>query len=82
MMGQEASTLASEYGPQWMNMPNFASRYQAARSWLPCAGGLAGLTLPAANITAPIIIKKTGSDPESLIFIVDSHPMDLRTAKA
>src|ERR1700680_4075136 len=32
MMGQEASTLASEYGPQWMNMPNLASRYQRVRS--------------------------------------------------
>src|SRR5271165_136437 len=31
MMGQEASTLASEYGPQWTNMPNLASRYQAVR---------------------------------------------------
>src|SRR5258708_37375429 len=27
-----ASKLASEYGPQWMNMPNLASRYQRARS--------------------------------------------------
>jgi hypothetical protein len=27
-MGQEASTLATEYGPQWMNIPNLASRYQ------------------------------------------------------
>jgi hypothetical protein len=25
MMGHEASTLASEYGPQWMNIPNLAS---------------------------------------------------------
>src|ERR1700687_738700 len=33
IMGQEASTLASEYGPQWMNMPNLASRYQRVRSW-------------------------------------------------
>src|SRR5579875_2705667 len=24
-MGHEISTLASEHGPQWMNMPNFAS---------------------------------------------------------
>jgi hypothetical protein len=32
IMGQEASTLASEYGPQWMNMPNLASRYQRVRS--------------------------------------------------
>src|SRR5205823_8079276 len=32
MMGQEASTLASEYGPQCMNMPNLAFRYQAVRS--------------------------------------------------
>ena len=33
IMGQEASTLASEYGPQWMNMPNLASRYQRVRSF-------------------------------------------------
>src|SRR6266576_6999836 len=32
MMGHDASTLASEYGPQWMNMPNLALRYQAVRS--------------------------------------------------
>src|SRR5580704_7948800 len=32
MMGQEASTLAWEYGPQWMNMPNLACRYQRVRS--------------------------------------------------
>src|ERR1700730_7816429 len=32
IMGQEASTLASEYGPQWMNMPNLASRNQRVRS--------------------------------------------------
>src|SRR5882672_1142342 len=32
MIGQEASTLASEYGPQWMNIPNLALQYQAARS--------------------------------------------------
>src|SRR5213082_3759352 len=32
MMGHEASTLASEYGPQCMNMPNLAFRYQAVRS--------------------------------------------------
>ena len=32
IMGQDASTLASEYGPQWMNMPNLASRYQRVRS--------------------------------------------------
>src|ERR1035437_3496658 len=31
MMGQEASTLASEYGPQWMNMPNLACRNHAVR---------------------------------------------------
>src|ERR1700746_1474069 len=32
MIGQEASTLANEYGPQCMNMPNLASRYHAVRS--------------------------------------------------
>jgi hypothetical protein len=32
MIGHEASTLASEYGPQWMNMPNFAARYHDVRS--------------------------------------------------
>jgi hypothetical protein len=32
IMGQEASMLASEYGPQWMNMPNLASRYHRVRS--------------------------------------------------
>src|SRR5580765_1171734 len=32
MIGQDASTLASEYGPQWMNIPNLALRYQAACS--------------------------------------------------
>src|SRR6266436_10310741 len=32
IMVQEASTLASEYGPQWMNMPNLALRYHAVRS--------------------------------------------------
>src|SRR6266436_7410917 len=32
IMGQEASRLASEYGPQWMNMPNLASRYQRVLS--------------------------------------------------
>ena len=32
MMGHEASTLAREYGPQWINMPNFAARNQAVRS--------------------------------------------------
>src|SRR5580692_5637298 len=32
MMGQEASTLACEYGPQWMNIPNLALRYQLVRS--------------------------------------------------
>jgi hypothetical protein len=32
MIGHEASTLATEYGPQWMNMPNFASLYQAVLS--------------------------------------------------
>src|ERR1700682_4655725 len=46
IMGQEASTLASEYGPQWMNMPNLASRNQRARSFAklepnprPCING-------------------------------------------
>jgi hypothetical protein len=33
IMGHEASTLASEYGPQWINIPNFASRYQRVRSF-------------------------------------------------
>src|ERR1700687_1399178 len=32
IMGQDASTLASEYGPQWMNMPNLALRYHSVRS--------------------------------------------------
>src|SRR5580704_9359122 len=32
IMGQDASTLPSEYGPQWMNIPNFASRYHRVRS--------------------------------------------------
>jgi hypothetical protein len=32
MIGHEASTLACEYGPQWMNMPNLALRYQVVRS--------------------------------------------------
>src|ERR1700730_14850866 len=32
MIGQEASTLAREYGPQWMNMPNLASRYHEVLS--------------------------------------------------
>src|SRR5260370_33093522 len=32
MIGHEASTLASEYGPQCMNMPNLAPRYHAVRS--------------------------------------------------
>src|ERR1035438_3792269 len=42
MIGQEASTLACEYGPQWMNMPNLALRYQLVRSYAtpsPCAKG-------------------------------------------
>src|ERR1039458_7067034 len=30
-MGQEASTLATQYGPQWMNMPNLACRNHAVR---------------------------------------------------
>src|ERR1017187_6829071 len=34
MIGQEASTLACEYGPQWMNMPNLALRYQLVRSYI------------------------------------------------
>src|SRR5436190_3825814 len=33
IMGHEASTPASEYGPQWINIPNFASRYQRVRSF-------------------------------------------------
>ena len=43
MMGQEASTLAREYGPQWMNMPNLACLNQAVRcaSASPLAGGVA-----------------------------------------
>jgi hypothetical protein len=32
MMGHEASTLATEYAPQWMNIPNFAALYQAVLS--------------------------------------------------
>ena len=32
MIGQEVSTLASEYRPRWMNMPNLALRYHAVRS--------------------------------------------------
>src|SRR5437667_1332732 len=32
MIGHEASTLASEYGPQWMNIPNSALRNKAVRS--------------------------------------------------
>src|SRR5579863_10225641 len=32
MIGHEASTLACEYGPQWMNIPNLALRYQVVRS--------------------------------------------------
>src|SRR6202049_2094561 len=32
MIGQEASTLAREYGPQWMNMPNLASRHHEVLS--------------------------------------------------
>src|SRR5579862_650423 len=32
MIGQEASTLAWEYGPQWINIPNLALRYQLVRS--------------------------------------------------
>jgi hypothetical protein len=31
MMGHEASTLAREYGPQWMNMPNLARLNQLVR---------------------------------------------------
>src|SRR5208283_5457885 len=43
MMGQEASTLAREYGPQWMNMPNLACLNQAVRcaSDSPLEGGAA-----------------------------------------
>ena len=32
IIGQDASTLACEYGPQWINMPNLALRYQLVRS--------------------------------------------------
>src|SRR5580704_10387079 len=32
MIGHEASTLAWEYGPQWINIPNLALRYQVVRS--------------------------------------------------
>jgi hypothetical protein len=32
MIGHEASTLATEYAPQWMNIPNFAALYQAVLS--------------------------------------------------
>jgi len=32
ILDPEASTLATEYGAQWMNMPNFASRYQVVLS--------------------------------------------------
>src|ERR1700722_17430250 len=32
MIGHEASTLACEYGPQLLNMPNLALRYQVVRS--------------------------------------------------
>src|SRR6266700_6283464 len=32
MMGHDASTPATEYGPQWMNIPNFAFRNAAILS--------------------------------------------------
>jgi hypothetical protein len=40
MMGQEASTLAREYGPQWMNIPNLACLNQKVRC--ASASALAG----------------------------------------
>jgi len=52
IMGQEASTLASEYGPQWMNMPNLASQYQRVRS----------LAKPAPN---PRLRRNGSDDPAS-----------------
>jgi len=41
--GPGASTLASEYGPQWMNMPNLACLNHAVRcsSDSPLKGGVA-----------------------------------------
>jgi hypothetical protein len=64
MMGHEASTLATEYGPQWMNIPNFASRYQAVLSASDCCapGGRAASPAPFVKDTpiskAPMVSPK------------------------
>jgi hypothetical protein len=50
MIGQDASTLATEYGPQWMNIPNFASRYHPVLS-----SALAGTAQQANNTLAAMI---------------------------
>jgi hypothetical protein len=51
MMGHEASTLATEYAPQWMNIPNFAALYQAvlSASGFCAPGGRAASPAPFAR---------------------------------
>src|SRR5437660_8440794 len=57
MMGHEASTLASEYGPQWINMPNFAFRYQAVRSSEKIEANAVGVSSGSEPAKAAILMK-------------------------
>ena len=48
-IGHEASTLACEYGPQWMNMPNLQSLNRRSRA-AALASGPAHSAEPAVSI--------------------------------
>src|SRR5258708_32457 len=75
MIGQDASTPATEYGPQWMNIPNLASRCQA--SWSAIVPSAKHERARTARATAAILArnilllcgmfspskKRTASDP-------------------
>src|SRR6266404_3389822 len=55
MIGQDASTPATEYGPQWMNIPNLASRCQA--SWSAMVPSAKHERARTARATAAILAR-------------------------
>jgi len=61
MMGHEASTPATEYAPQWMNIPNLAALYQAVLSpsffCAPCVGaGSSAFLVEDEPISKPLTL--------------------------
>src|ERR1700682_1168317 len=66
IMGQEAFTLASEYGPQCMNIPNLASRYQRVRSLAKLEPNPRLLTTGSDVPASASLMKSRREDDEAL----------------